>query len=164
MARGIAIPATFGFALLAFSAPKTPRLVWNATASAPVGLYAVTALAPLARGELVLARPPRTVANLAVARGYLPIGVPFVKRIAALTGDRICSNGTRIAIDGRIAAVRRKRDRLGRPLPGWRGCRTLNRTDVFLLMEGVPDSFDGRYFGPIKQSTILGRLVPLWTR
>jgi type IV secretory pathway protease TraF len=35
--------------------------------------------------------------------------------------------------------------------------------ELFLLMEGVPGSFDGRYFGPVNRSAIIGRLVPLWT-
>jgi type IV secretory pathway protease TraF len=29
-------------------------------------------------------------------------------------------------------------------------------------MEGVADSFDGRYFGPVTTAAIVGRLVPLW--
>jgi type IV secretory pathway protease TraF len=33
-----------------------------------------------------------------------------------------------------------------------------------LLMPGVPASFDGRYFGPIRASAVIGKLVPLWTR
>jgi type IV secretory pathway protease TraF len=39
----------------------------------------------------------------------------------------------------------------------------LQAGEVFLLMEGVPDSFDGRYFGPVTTAAIVGRLVPLWT-
>ncbi|NJO35955.1 MAG: S26 family signal peptidase, partial [Rhodospirillales bacterium] len=35
--------------------------------------------------------------------------------------------------------------------------------EVFLLMEGVADSFDGRYFGPVPTASIIGRLAPLWT-
>lgn len=35
-----------------------PLLVWNASASAPVGLYAVGDAAPLARGDMVIARVP----------------------------------------------------------------------------------------------------------
>ena len=35
--------------------------------------------------------------------------------------------------------------------------------DVFLMNPGVPDSLDGRYFGPLPASSIIGRAVPLWT-
>jgi type IV secretory pathway protease TraF len=53
-------------------------------------------------------------------------------------------------------------DRLGRPLPSWTDCRLLDGDEAFLLMEGVADSFDSRYFGPIHTTAIIGRLVPLW--
>jgi len=80
-----------------------------------------------------------------------------------LGGDVVCAFGDAISIDGRPIATRLRRDRMGRPLPGWSGCRRLGDGEVFLLMEGVADSFDGRYFGPVPASSIIGRLVPLWT-
>ncbi len=162
--RRIVAPAILGLAFLAFSMPKTPRLIGNATASAPIGFYALSRLKSVIHGDFVLAMPPRAAQVLAAKRGYLPLGVPLVKRIAALSGDRICSDGIRIAINDRIVATRRDTDRSGRPLPVWRGCRILGKTDVFLLMDDVPNSFDGRYFGPIKRSDVLGKLVPLWIR
>ena len=52
----------------------------------------------------------------------------------------------------------------GRPLPAWRGCRTLRRGDIFLLNPSAPDSFDGRYFGALPASALLGRATPILTR
>ncbi len=140
-----------------------PVLVWNASASAPIGLYRVLAPEPIRRGDMVLARTPDSMRALAAERGYLPVNVPLVKRIAGLGGDVVCAAGDDIFVGGRPVARRLDRDRLGRPLPGWSGCRRLGDGEVFLLMEGVPDSFDGRYFGPVPASSIIGRLVPLWT-
>ncbi len=149
-----------GFASLTRPAPD---LVWNASASAPIGLYRVLSPEPIRRGDMVLARPPDSVRQLAVERGYLPANVPLVKRIVGVGGDLVCAIGDAISIDGRPIATRLQRDRMGRPLPGWSGCRRLGDGEVFLLMEGVADSFDGRYFGPVPFSSIIGRLVPLWT-
>jgi type IV secretory pathway protease TraF len=56
-----------------------------------------------------------------------------------------------------------ERDRSGRPLPDWQGCRVIATGDVFLMNWDVPDSLDGRYFGPIPVSSVIGRAVPLWT-
>jgi conjugative transfer signal peptidase TraF len=103
------------------------------------------------------------VRQLAAERGYLPQNVPLVKRVAALGGDIVCAAGDVISINGRAVAQRLARDRLGRPLPGWTGCQTLDPDDVFLLMENVAGSFDGRYFGPVRRAAIIGRLAPLWT-
>lgn len=151
-----------GFALAAMSAPHRPRLVWNATASAPIGLYWLSSSRDLAIGDLVLAEPPGWVRPLAAKRGYLPFNVPLVKRIAALSGDKICAVNCRVVINGRIAAVPQEWDTRHRPLPHWYGCRTLRSGEVFLLMAGVPASFDGRYFGPVSRHAVLGKLRPLW--
>ncbi len=35
--------------------------------------------------------------------------------------------------------------------------------EVFLMNPTAPDSLDGRYFGPLPASSIVGRAVPLWT-
>lgn len=140
-----------------------PVLIWNASASAPIGLYLRrTAFGPR-RGDLVLVRPPVALASFAAARRYLPLGVPLIKRIAALSGDTVCSRGAFVFIDGRMRLKRLRVDGRGRPLPAWSGCHHLVSGEVFLAMPDVPDSFDGRYFGVLPTATIKGRLVPLWT-
>lgn len=151
-----------GLAVCVLFVPKVPRLIWNETASAPIGLYTVSDAQPLRRGELVLAEPPKNVRQLAAKRAYLPLHVLLVKRVAALSGDRICSVSDRIEINGRAAAIRLAFDSHQRVLPAWHGCRRLAPDDVFLLMAGVPNSFDGRYFGPVKRSAVLGKLRPVW--
>lgn len=144
--------------------PPVPLLVWNASASAPIGLYRVHLTTVLRRGDLVLARPPESARRFAAERGYLPETVPLTKRVAAVAGDRVCASRRLILINGDVVATLLAADRQGRPLPGWTGCRDLAADEVFLLMAEVPQSFDGRYFGPIRTSAIIGKLVPLWTR
>lgn len=143
--------------------PPVPRLVWNASASLPVGLYRVHAVDHLTVGDIVLARPPAALGPLFANRGYLPAGVPLLKRVAALPGSTVCRDGLRILIDGIAAGRALGRDRLGRTLPVWQGCRVLGDREVFLMNRGVPDSLDGRYFGPVPIASIVGRAVPLWT-
>lgn len=159
LALGFAGLGLIGFAALADPAPS---LVWNATASAPLGLY-YRVSGPVRRGDLVLARPPAEAAHLAAERGYLPANVPLIKRIAAQVGDEICGIGAAVTVNGHVAAERLTADAWGRTLPAWQGCRRLGTGEVFLLMEGVSSSFDGRYFGPVSANAIIGRLVPLWT-
>jgi conjugative transfer signal peptidase TraF len=164
------VPASIGVGaaaialLLASVPPHAQRLVWNASASAPIGLYAVTNAKALAYGDLVLAVPPSAAQHLAAERGYLPTGVPLVKYVAALMGDRVCADGLRVTINGREAAIRLPWDSAGRPLPVWRGCKTLDGDAVFLLNGSVLQSFDGRYFGAVSRQNIIGKLRPLWIR
>lgn len=145
------------------SMEPTPQLVWNASASAPIGFYWRVAGRP-SRGDLVLARAPLWARNLAAERRYLPRKVPLLKRVAAVAGDVVCASGDAISIDGRLVAHRLTSDRMGRPLPRWEGCETLGAGEFLLLTADVPDSFDGRYFGVTEPRDIIGRLVPLWTR
>jgi conjugative transfer signal peptidase TraF len=153
------------FGILATSASAIPsrRLVWNASASAPIGLYWRIGDRP-ERGDLVLAWAPLWAKRLAAERHYLPRTVPLLKRIVADTGDTVCASGAEISINGAAVARRLDADALGRPLPHWEGCETLGAGEVFLLMSDVPDSFDGRYFGITERPDIIGRLVPLWIR
>lgn len=139
-----------------------PMLVWNTTASAPVGLYRVGRADPLRRGDLVVARPSGPLAAFLAERGYLPLGVPLIKPVAALPGQRVCRVGSTILIDGAVAAYARRHDRWGRALPVWRGCRTIARGEVFVMNPARPDSLDGRYFGAVAASSIVGRARPLW--
>lgn len=144
--------------------PPAPRLLWNASASAPLGLYAVHPGAAIRRGDWVVAWPPRDVRDLAAQRRYLPRGVPLVKRAAGVAGDQICAVSNVVSIDGRRAVTRRTVDGLQRPMPTWRGCVTLRDGAIFLLIPGVSMSFDGRYFGPTAPSDIIGMATPLWLR
>jgi conjugative transfer signal peptidase TraF len=138
-------------------------LLWNASASAPRGLYLLHPAQPLRIGALVAVTPPEPLARFAATRGYLPLGVPLLKHIAALHGQTVCRFMDRVTIDGHIAALTRERDTRNRPLPRWQGCRTLRAGEVFLLNAAVPDSFDGRYFGVLSVTTITARAEPLWT-
>lgn len=139
-----------------------PALVWNASASVPVGLYRLASGTPQ-RGDFALVRPPESAALLAAERGYLPAGVPLVKRVAATAGDHVCARKMSVSINGEPVARQRKSDRAGRALSPWNECRMLGRGEVFLLAD-APDSFDSRYFGPLNSTALIGRLVPLWTK
>jgi conjugative transfer signal peptidase TraF len=141
-----------------------PLVVWNASASVPVGLYAVTPITRPGVGDLVAVRPPEPLGRWLVENGYLGPETPLLKRVAALPGSEVCREGTTINVDGQAIAEAQARDRLGRPLPVWRGCRTLRDGEVFLLNADHPASLDGRYFGPLDADNIIGRATPIWTQ
>lgn len=139
------------------------RVLYNASASVPLGWYAVSAPEAIGPGDLVIVRTPRTVEPLMVGRGLIGRGVPLVKHVGAVPGSTVCRNDVRVSIDGTPAAVARRTDIFGRPLPRWNGCRRLGTREVFLLNSGSPSSFDGRYFGPTPAHDIIGKARPLWT-
>ena len=149
--------------LATLAVPVSRYAVWNATASVPTGLYAIRGKANLHVGERVAIEPPPELRRLLAERGYLPTGIPLIKRIAAVSGQRVCRSGHGVIIDGDFAGLARDRDRLGRPLPAWFGCQTLRSGELFVMNPAAPDSFDGRYFGVLRMSDVIGRAKPVWT-
>jgi type IV secretory pathway protease TraF len=130
-----------GASMIAFSsaAHPMPRLLWNASASVPIGLYAIHPAGRLTAGEMLVVRPPAALAKFMAARGYLALGVPLIKHVAALPGQIVCRSGRTITVNGIVEAEA-----------------------LDLLNAGVTNSFDGRYFGPVPDSTIIGSATPLW--
>lgn len=158
--------AAAALALIAASAagPRHPVLVWNVSASVPLGLYAVVPSSRPRVGDLVAVRPPAELARWLAGAGYLRRDLALLKHLAARAGAEVCRNAGTIRIDGAAVAIARNRDRRGRPLPVWDGCRTLAAGEVFLLNAEEAASLDGRYFGRLGEGTIMGRAIPLWTR
>ncbi|TIP00302.1 MAG: S26 family signal peptidase [Mesorhizobium sp.] len=162
--------ASMAAALLAVAAtvapaaiPMPPLLLWNASASAPIGIYAITKMSLPTAGALAVIDPPEAVALFAAERGYLPLGVPMLKHIEALPGQEVCRLGRLITVNGRALVIALERDGKGRALPDWQGCRIIAGDEIFVMNRQVQDSLDGRYFGPFPASSIVGRALPLWT-
>jgi conjugative transfer signal peptidase TraF len=161
--RSFAIAGLAAALAATIALPPHPLLVWNASASAPIGLYRVGGTDP-ATGDMVIAWPPAAAGDFAARRHYLPANVPLVKRVAAEPGDTVCAFGQEIFVNGRWIAERRVRDGADRPMPWWTGCVTLRHGTMFLLMTDSPASFDGRYFGPTSRGDIVGKATLLWAR
>lgn len=140
-----------------------PRLIWNASASVPVGLYYASPAGRLEVGELVAVTPHKALADFLAMREYLPRDVPLIKHVLALPGTGVCRKGATVFVDGKPYGRARERDRRGRSLPRWQGCRLLGDGEIFLMNPDAPDSFDGRYFGPLPVTAVTATLTPLWT-
>jgi type IV secretory pathway protease TraF len=133
----LALTAAATGLLVATLGPKpVPRFVWNASESVPIGLYRLQPADRLIVTDLVVA--------------FLP-------------GQTVCREKLTITVDGIDMGAARKRDRRGRVLPSWQGCRVLAQGEVFLMNWDEPASLDSRYFGPLPVTAIVGRAVPLWT-
>lgn len=164
MRRRFVLAAVVGASTLAtLTVPVSRFAVWNMTASVPTGLYWIRAKPHRYVGERVAIDPPPRLRRLLAERGYLPVGVPLLKRVAAVSGQRVCRIAYRITIDGQFTGVARALDRRGRPLPVWSGCQVLRAGELFVLNPAAPDSFDGRYFGVLRSTDVIGRATPVWT-
>lgn len=164
-ARCVALATTFVATglLLSTVGGTRPHYIWNASNSVPIGLYHVQPATRLIVTDLVIVQPPDLLAAFLDLNGYLPVGVPMLKRVLALHGQTVCRNGLSIAVDGIDVGEALERDGRGRPLPVWHGCRAIADGDVFVMNWQSEDSLDGRYFGPLPVSAVIGRAVAVWT-
>ncbi len=142
--------------------PET-HYVWNASESVPIGLYRLQSTGRLFVTELVAVEPPEPLATFLADGRYLPHGIPMLKRVLALPRQTVCRDHFTITVDKVEVGEARERDSRGRPLPIWQGCRVVADGEVFLMNWQSADSLDGRYFGVLPTTAIIGRAEPLWT-
>ena len=141
-----------------------PIYVWNASASELVGLYRLRPAESFRVTDLLAIKPPEPLAAFLDLNGYLPIGVLMLKRVLALPGQNVCRRGLTISVDNIPVGEAQDRDARGRPLPKWQGCRVVGDGEIFLMNWQSSDSLDGRYFGFLPASTVIGRALPVWTK
>jgi len=161
------LTATFGAAaalVTTLALEPLPLYIWNVSASVPIGLYRLRPTVSFHVTELVAVQPPEPLATFLDLNGYLPVGVPMLKRILALSGQTVCRIGLTISVDDVAVGEARDRDGRGRPLPKWQGCRVVGGGELFLMNWQSDDSLDGRYFGCLPASAVIGRALPVWTR
>jgi conjugative transfer signal peptidase TraF len=150
-----------GLALLR-SAVAAPILVYNPSPSEPTGLYRLTTDEP-GTGRLLAFRVP------AAGRLYASQHIQYVarnsilKEIVAGEGSTVCERADQVLIDGEPRGHVAQRDHNGVPLPHWTGCHRLRHDEYFALSNRIPNSFDSRYYGPVKASDVLGVYAPVWT-
>jgi conjugative transfer signal peptidase TraF len=151
-------------ALIAPNVMDTPLLyVWNASESVPIGLYRLRPAADLFVTELVAVQPPEPLATFLDLNRYLPARVPMLKRVLALPRQTVCRSGLTVSVDAIEIGEAQERDGRGRPLPKWQGCRVVGEGELFVMNWQSANSLDGRYFGFLPASAVIGRALPVWT-
>ena len=136
------------------------EVVYNGSASMPLGFY-LRIDGQIERGSIVTVRASDVAEDYARRRRFTGAHDRFIKHVVGVSGDRVCADAAEVTLNGRVVAHRQTRDSDGRVLPSWSGCETLQDDQIFLLGE-TETSFDGRYFGPVKRSTIEGVWRPLF--
>lgn len=144
-------------ALAVAGAMKVDAVLFNHSPSIPVGFYVHTD-GPLQLGAIVTVRARDVAPDEAHARGFDEEGDRFIKRVAAVGGQHVCSDGVTLTVDG-VERARRFETSASAP-GGWIGCRTLADDEILLLGDSA-DSFDGRYWGPVSTHLITGVWRPL---
>jgi conjugative transfer signal peptidase TraF len=142
-----------------------PQMLINGTASEPLGLYRLVrhGSADYRSGMYVVFPVPPDMQALVYGRHWMPDGVPFLKELAALGGDRVCVLPHRLEINGRYVGPVYEEDSQGRALPRNLGCFPVPQGMFFAASGHLDKSFDSRYFGPLPLTQLLGEARPVWT-
>ena len=127
----------------------------------PRGLYWLAPTQPIQRGSVVYLPVPPPVRTLVAERHYLPGNFSLLKRVVALAGDHVCTEGHRYVVGDRLISPIADRDHVGRPLNSYPFCSTVPQGTAFLAAAGDA-SLDSRYFGPVSLNDLMPA-VPLWT-
>jgi conjugative transfer signal peptidase TraF len=154
---------TAALAVPAMGLKPATLYIWNASDSVPAGLYQLLPIGELSVTDLVAVQAPEPLATFLADGGYLPRGVPMLKRVLALPGQTVCRNARTITVDELAMGEARDCDSRGRSLPVWRGCRVVAEDELFLMNWQSENSFDGRYFGVTPRTAVIARAQPVWT-
>ena len=149
--------------ILASSTGRAPLLLYPSTPSLPAGLYLKVGDV-IERGSVVafpvpdVARTYQRTIGRTVDSGFL-----FLKPVAAMPGDQVCNDvALGLRINGLHLGATAIRDREGHLLPIWQNCRHLAADEIFTFADHVPTSFDGRYYGPIERTRVVGVYRMIW--
>lgn len=154
-----------GVAAAAVAALPSPLVLYNPSPSIPKGYYLRDNRTP-AKGEIIAFHVP--VGGQEYARAWLDylIRGSVIKPIVATAGDMVCTTGKSVKaglwINGARLGPIVERDKFGRLLPHWNGCRKLSEGEFFVFSDRIPNSYDSRYYGPVRATDIIGTFRPLW--
>jgi conjugative transfer signal peptidase TraF len=142
-----------------------PTLLINETASEPVGVYRLVAheIPDYRRGMYVVFPVPKELHALVYGRHWMRNGIPFLKELLGLAGDRVCIFLDRLEINDHPVGPVFSVDSDGQSLPQHPGCFVVQPGYFFAASQYLEKSFDGRYFGALPLSQLRGEARPVWT-
>jgi conjugative transfer signal peptidase TraF len=135
--------------------------VYNYTDSLPKGFYRIERKTLYHRGDLLVFKVPEEVRRMVKDRHWLRDNGFLVKPLIGLRGDFVCTRFGRFKVAGHDFGGIEKSDKEGRNLPEYDACGVI-QSGFLVGIEGMANSFDSRYYGPIQECSVLGIAVPLW--
>jgi conjugative transfer signal peptidase TraF len=140
---------------------KSPYYL-NLSNSEPLGIYLLTPFRGDPKtGELVILDVPAQARPYIYGRGWLPEGGRLLKNIGAVPGDQVIISNDGIVINHQYIGPVFDQDSQGKPLPKLRGSFRIKPGYFLPIATAIPNSFDGRYFGPVPLRLIVGKAKPV---
>lgn len=135
-------------------------LSYQVSASMPKGFYWITLVhGALHRNEIVVFQPPKQFKEFLTAHHWLPDDGIMMKHVIGMPGDWVCKRDDYIWLNHHVLAPIFSHAPKGERLPELPFCQTLLHNQYLLMSLRVPNSFDGRYFGPVVRQRVIGRAI-----
>lgn len=139
------------------------RVWYNLTDSMPRGFYWQFPVEQLQVGDAVsLLVPVGFRARYQGRTWMVPESVALQKIVVALAGDEVCMDQDRLRINGELVGHAYPVDREGLPVGIYPYCAVLTPGMVYLANLNYEKSVDSRYFGPVHEQSLLGKVAPLY--
>ena len=155
---------TLIFIVLAVANAGKKLIVYNHTNSISRGFYRLSydRTSALKRGELIVFDVPKPFRKMVIERHWLNENDTLTKPVAATDGDHVCTDNRSVRVKAASYGEVKSHDSKGRQLPWYHQCSSVKKDDIFVFINHS-NSFDSRYYGPIKVDAIKAKAVPLWT-
>jgi signal peptidase I len=115
----------------------------NRTNSMPLGFYVRYSSNKLKIGDIIV------------------FNLNDIKYIAAHEGDDICVDSASTLWVNSLSVAQINIEKYPEKIPEQSSCQRLKK-DEFLVLGDHQDSYDSRYFGPIKTHDVISPVKPLW--
>jgi conjugative transfer signal peptidase TraF len=155
------------FCVISFSAVniysiKLPTFFFiNTTDSMPKGIYR-RVKTNIQNGDIVVIDLPQEIKTKYANLEPVIRKKPLLKRVISIGGDDVCRHGNDVIIGANAVFPIKKNIRNIFPFSQERVCKTL-ATDEFFAASFNENSFDSRYFGPLKSSQIITKVTSFLT-
>lgn len=143
-------------------------VIINVSPSMPEGIY-IKSECDIQRGSIVAVCLPPAYQAIGLKQKYIEIGntchgaYPLIKQVIAVPGDNVALKNNVIVVNGKLFFYKTLAvDSTGRPLSNYpRG--TYAHTDGYWLIgTAAKNSWDSRYWGPVRRTQILYPLRVVW--
>lgn len=136
-------------------------LIKQVTPSMPKGYYLTYRTEDIGRNDDVLFQPNEKTQQFIVGHGWLPKGVPLLKRIVGIQGDRLCIKQQQVVLNNKTIASIKDKDIKGNQLPQFQFCGVIAHNQYFVQGIANDHSFDSRYYGLISGNQIISKAIKL---
>ncbi len=136
-------------------------ITYQSTPSMPEGYYLTYKVKSIQRENNVIFMPNQKTEKFIIQHGWLPEGIPLLKRVIGIPGDKLCIKHHMVYINNKRVAVAKLKDNKGEALPIFTYCGEIQPDYYFVQGISSPNSFDSRYYGLIKREQIISKAVKL---